>query len=280
MMPSLSPLPTASLVVDGIPCYTPERSGVGQDYPLDAFARLFAIEDRSFWFRGRNRILRLLLKRYQKASGCRFLEVGCGTGFVLQMVAEAFPTWETCGTDLHLEALRFARLRNARIRLFQADIVKFPLHDWCNVLGLFDVIEHIEDDVRFLQAACALLCPGGLLVVSVPQHPWLWSDYDSKGGHKRRYTRKELRRKMESLELKILHTTSFVTFLLPVLASARSLRCGPKGTRGSTSFHDLRPGSLLNAVGEMAMLLDETLIRLGLSLPWGGSLVVIARKQG
>ncbi len=267
-------------MVDAIPCYAPEHSDVEQDYPLDAFARLFAIEDRSFWFRGRNRILQWLLQRYQGPPACRFLEVGCGTGFVLQMVAEAFPAWETCGTDLHLEALRFARQRNARISLFQADIVTLPLHDWCDVVGLFDVIEHIEDDVRFLQAACALLRPGGLLVVSVPQHPWLWSDYDSKGGHKRRYIRRELRRKLESLGLKILHITSFVTFLLPALAVARGLRRRPKGASGSTGFQDLSPGTLLNAVGEMALRLDETLIRLGLSLPWGGSLVAVARKQG
>ncbi len=268
------------MVVDDIPCYSLEHSGVGQDYPLDAFGRLFAIEDRSFWFRGRNRILRLLLQRFQKAPCCRFLEVGCGTGFVLQMVAKAFPAWETCGTDLHLEALRFARMRNARISLFQADIVNFPLNEWCDVLGLFDVIEHIDDDVRFLQAACALLRPGGLLIVSVPQHPWLWSDYDSKGGHKRRYTRGELRGKLESLGLKILYNTSFVTFLLPVLAAARSLWHGPTSARGSTGFQNLFPGTLLNATCEMGLGLDEILIRLGLPLPWGGSLLAVARKQG
>jgi len=275
---NLPHLPAPVSMVDGIPCYSPDRSGNEADYPLEAHSRLFAIEDRSFWFRGRNRILRWMLASCREGEACKFLEIGCGTGFVLKMVADAFPLWEVYGSDLHLAALSFARRRNVRATLFQADITQFPGGAWCDVVGLFDVIEHLADDVMFLKAAREMLRPGGRMIISVPQHPWLWSAHDCRAGHKRRYTRAELQAKLAEAGLSAVRTTSYVTALLPVLAIQRWIGRMWRNTGPGDSSRALAPGAVLNAVFGTALRIDEAAIRAGFSLPWGGSLLAVAQR--
>ena len=240
------------------------------------FARLYALEAGSFWFRGRSDLIEWALARYF-SSARDMLEVGCGTGYVLDRLRRAFPDLTLSGSELFDEGLAYARERlGDAVSLRQADATDLGLRDAFDVIGAFDVIEHIEDDRRVLANLHAALRPGGGLLLTVPQHAWLWSGTDVAAHHERRYSRKDLGMKLEAAGFEILRVTSFVTLLLPAMLLAR--RRKRDGMAEVEAELDLPP--FANALGYATLRLERWLIRLGVDLPAGGSLLVVARRRG
>ena len=125
------------------------------------------------------------------------------------------------------------------------------------------------------------LRPEGLFIVTVPQHPWMWSRLDDIVHHKRRYTRAELTRGLLAAGYDVLYTTSFVTILFPFMMASRfaaRLRAGKGDTRQDFADQVTLAGPL-NRVFDWAMRVDESVLRLGVSLPFGGSLLAVARRR-
>ncbi|MGC4037789.1 MAG: methyltransferase domain-containing protein [Chitinophagaceae bacterium] len=239
------------------------------------FSRLFALEARSFWFRGRSDLIEWALARYFPHAR-DVLEIGCGTGYVLDRLHRAFPPLNLVGTELFAEGLVYARERlGDAATLKQADATNLEFRAAFDVIGAFDVIEHIEDDRRVLDNIRNALRDGGGLLVTVPQHPWLWSDTDVAAHHVRRYTRAELREKLDAAGFEVLRITSFVSLLLPAMLLAR--RRHREGMDEVEAELDLP--APLNAIGYATLRIESWLIRLGMSLPAGGSLLAVARKR-
>jgi SAM-dependent methyltransferase len=239
-----------------------------------AFKTLAGLEERHFWFRARNRLICSELQR-DFPDAHSMLEVGCGTGFVLQGLAACMPDLELTGTDLYPDGLEFAR-RRVDADLRQMDAREIPHEQEFDVIGAFDVIEHIAEDELALREMRKALRPGGGLLLTVPQHPWLWSEFDELSHHQRRYTRAELVGKVREAGFVVHRVTSFVTLLLPAIALER-LR--PRRWRGRSLEEQLRVPALLNRVFEGVMSLELALIRRGVSLPAGGSLLVSAVRD-
>jgi SAM-dependent methyltransferase len=240
------------------------------------FARLFALEAQSFWFRGRGDLIEWVLARY--FPGARdFLEVGCGTGYVLERLHHAFPGLSLSGSELFDDGLAYARERlGDAATLRQADATDLGLRDAFDVIGAFDVVEHIEDDRRVLANLCAALRPRGGLLLTVPQHAWLWSGTDVAAHHVRRYAKADLVAKLRQAGFDVLRATSFVSLLLPAMWLAR--RRARDGMDEVEAELALPP--LANAIGAATLRIERALIRLGVDLPVGGSLLVVARRRG
>src|SRR6185312_10280730 len=138
-------------LIEGFKCYAPESASINTDFPEQAFDQLFELEARSFWFRGRQRIIEQMLSRFLHHKKSLFLEVGCGTGFVLRGLQKYKNLW-LMGAELHLEGLKRAKARVPSIELIQLDATKIPFRDAFDAIGAFDVVEHIEaDDLVFRQ---------------------------------------------------------------------------------------------------------------------------------
>ena len=90
-----------------------------------------------------------------------------------------------------------------------------------DVVGTFDVLEHLVEDERALAQMFNAARPGGGLLVTVPQHRFLWSESDRFAMHQRRYSRTELRKKVESAGFQIERITSFNSLLLPLMILSR-----------------------------------------------------------
>jgi SAM-dependent methyltransferase len=240
------------------------------------FARLFALEERSFWFRGRSDLIEWALSRYFPAAR-DVLEVGCGTGYVLDRMHRAFPHLALSGTELFEDGLVYARERlGTAAALSQADATALGIRDAFDVIGAFDVIEHIEDDRRVLENLAAALRPRGGLLITVPQHDWLWSSTDVAAHHVRRYAKADLVAKIEAAGFEVLRATSFVSLLLPAMLLARRRGDGD-GMAEVEAELDLPP--LANAIGAATLGLERALIRCGIDLPAGGSLLVASRRR-
>jgi SAM-dependent methyltransferase len=240
-----------------------------------SFADLAAAESDNFWFQARNRLIIWALERHFP-DAADLLEVGCGTGFVLRGFRDAFPDLRLVGGDYYAAGLPFARERLPGVELTQLDARELPFKDEFDVVGAFDVIEHISDDERVLSQIARALRPGGGLLLTVPQHPWLWSHADDRGMHKRRYRQAELVDKARSAGFEVVRVTSFVSLLLPAMAASRVL----DRRRDATDWDpmgEFKISPALNRTFGAVLDLERALIRAGVSLPVGGSLLLVAR---
>jgi SAM-dependent methyltransferase len=267
-----------TVIIDGFRCYAPVLAQSSEDYPADAYDRLCRLEEQHFWFRARNRIILGMFRQYVAQLGDpHVLEVGCGTGYVLQGLAKE-NRYRLMGAEAHIAGLRHARNRLPDVEFVQLDARQLPYESVFDAVGAFDVIEHITEDHGVLASIFRALKPGGVIIVTVPQHQWLWSTIDEHAGHKRRYSRRDLLMKLATAGFELLRVTSFVTALLPVLFASRFGKRRAAAV-APADWSELEISPAANAVGSVGMRIDETLIRAGISLPAGGSLLAVARKK-
>lgn len=259
--------------VDGIPAFAPELAGGGWDPEL--FAPLAAAEPGHFWFEARNRLIVWALRAHFPAAR-RFLEVGCGTGFVLAGVRRAFPEWELAGSELFPAGLEFAGGRVPDAALYQVDARRLPFREEFDVAGAFDVLEHVPEDEAVLAALYGAVRPGGGILLTVPQHPALWSAVDDLARHQRRYTRAELVGKVRRAGFRVERVTSFVSVLLPLMAASRLLERAGTGRHDPAAEFRLPPR--VNRLFTRALDAERALIERGLSFPAGGSLLLAASR--
>jgi SAM-dependent methyltransferase len=262
---------------DGIPMFAPALAGemVGMD-PA-GFSKLAAVEDGNFWFEPRNRLLVSLLMRFF-AEASDYLEIGCGSGFVLRGMEHAKPWRAVAASELHPQGLAFARQRlGTRAQFAQMDARQIPAEGAFDVIGAFDVLEHIEEDVMVLQAMRRALRASGGLILAVPQHPWLWSAADDIALHVRRYRRGELESKVSDAGFNILFSGSYTAALLPLMAASRLLNRGG-GDREKSRGVELEMPGALNWLMRAALQAEVSLSLAGVRFAVGGSRVVVASK--
>lgn len=260
--------------VDGFEVYAPDLQEQSEGYDPAFYAQLAPLEDRNFWFQARNRLIVDALKRGNRRLDT-FLEIGCGTGQVLRAIGTAFPAARLSGSELFVDGLRYARQRVPDARLMQMDATRIPFSSEFDAIGAFDVVEHIRDDRRVLAEIHGALKPGGVAVLTVPQHPWLWSHQDELAHHQRRYRRHELESKLQDAGFKIAYTTSFVALLLPLLATSRLI-----GRRhDEDALREMRIGDTANSLLAGVLRLEFQLLRTGLRFPVGGSRLIVAVKE-
>jgi len=242
----------------------------------DAFDRLAALEQASFWFRSRNRLIAWAVHEYFP-NARSLLEVGCGTGFVLAGLERAYPALRLAGAELYAGGLCHASERAPSADLFQFDARNIPFDAEFDVVGAFDVLEHIDRDEDVLAEMHGAVAPGGGIVVTVPQHRWLWSSSEDYAEHKRRYSRAELTSKVARAGFNVRRVTSFVSLLLPLMAASRFAE-----RLSSRSYNPGREHQVARrADAPLERISDSEYWALtrGVNFPVGGSLLLIAARR-
>ena len=183
----------------------------------DVIAR---VERRHWWFRARREILAAVLAR-RLAPGAAVLDVGCGTGFVLERLTESFDAW-----GVEPDASVRARAQPgvmARILPGSAEDFTALGDRRFQAVLLLDVLEHLDDDAAAVRAAAGMLAPGGVVLLTVPAFPALWSSHDDRNDHRRRYTRKSLRSTLGAAGVSPSLLTHFNARLFPAAMAHRLL---------------------------------------------------------
>jgi 2-polyprenyl-3-methyl-5-hydroxy-6-metoxy-1,4-benzoquinol methylase len=260
---------------DGLAYFAPELCrGDGTDAAyLDR--ELLQAEESHFWFRSRSRLIVWALGRYFPEAST-LLDVGCGRGVVLDAISRAFPDMRVSGSELLERSLQHARRRLHDASLYQMDARQLPFDRDFAVVTSCDVLEHLDNDEAVVDGMFRAVAPGGGLIVTVPQHPWLWSAVDDFSHHRRRYSRSGLTRIVTRAGFAVERVTSFVSLLLPVVAISRLTRRIGNGTFDPAA--ELRIGGRWNRVLAGALDIERMVIRCGASLPIGSSLLLVARR--
>jgi SAM-dependent methyltransferase len=151
--------------INGFPLLAPALAEGGAGFPPEAFEQLAALEAKNFWFRTRNKLIVWALRRNFPAMQ-RYLEIGCGTGYVLAGVAQAFPDARLVGSEIFSAGLPYAASRVKAAELLQMDARHIPYVNEFDIIGAFDVLEHIEEDEEVLASMFHALRPGGGIAIS------------------------------------------------------------------------------------------------------------------
>lgn len=245
-------------------------------FPPESFNWLAAVEHGHFWFEERNELILWAIRRFS-GSPKSFFDVGCGTGFVLARIARAFPAAKVCGLDCYSEAISIAQKRCPQACLMRDDALNFDVGDSFDAVGCFDVLEHIPDDKALLTRLRQVLSPGGRLFISVPQHPWLWSNEDTLACHQRRYTSSGLLHLAEECGLKCIWRTSFVCSLAPLML-LRRFKPNPRSSGAGIATLEFSLPKSVNWILGRLLAAERSAISRGVSLPFGGSLLMVLEK--
>jgi SAM-dependent methyltransferase len=237
------------------------------------YDRMAELDGRHWWYRARRDILAdLIARKIRLPEGARILEVGCGTGHNLEMLQRF---GHADGIEIDPAARGMAEQRLGR------PIGTAPLPELTGVddgaydlVALLDVLEHVEEDEAALASIARKLKPGGRILITVPAHPWMWSAHDEVNHHKRRYTRKTLRRAIEAAGLRVEMLSWFNSLLFPLAAAARLAG----RVTGKEDSDDKLPPKPVNSLFETIFGWER--YALGrLPLPPGVSLVAIVSRR-
>jgi len=267
-------------IIDNIPALV-DHTSIAQNFDAAAFEFLFKMEQKHFWHVGRREIILDVLRRnVPNLMKSRMLEVGCGNGSVLAFLKNNGIEIE--GGDIFTEGLTFCRQRVDSVPLYQLDVLALPFHEEFDIVGLFDVLEHIDDDSRALTEINRALKTSGDLMLTVPAHKFLWSRHDEASHHKRRYNRTELITKLERCGFVVNKATYYMFFLFPILSMMRLLSkifSNKKYEKGDIQASlELKTIPVINSVFLASLRLEKYLIR-HLNLPFGASLLILAEKK-
>jgi len=253
-------------------------------YDPSFFQQLAQVEDRHFWFRARNRLISSLARRFtsQLKPGYLVLEVGCGTGNVLRALRQACPDGSVVGLELWFDGLRFAQQRSAG-PLVQGDVRNCPFGKPFDLIGMFDVLEHIPQELDTLTALREALAPEGRLILTVPAHQYLWSYFDEAADHCRRYSAQNIRARLTEAGFEVEFLSQFMTCIFPIVWLVRKIsghrqQSGSEDARALAS-KEFRVLPLINGLLTRLLNLEAFWLSRGHHLPIGTSLIVVARRS-
>ena len=242
------------------------------------YQKHFELEESFWWFRGRRDVL---LNVFRSRAAPRlpliWLDAGCGTGLNMTVFAEFGPVF---GCDFSTEALAYCRRRGLR-NVLRADVQSLPYKDESfDAVSLLDVLYHknIRNDVAALKDVCRTLKPGGWLLISDSAFSALRGPHDRAFHGRERYRKKTLSPRLEAAGFEILRLGYFNHFLFPLLVSVRWWE-RIRGEKRAAVKSDLKAVSPFLNSALYGLLKLEAVLAKKIDLPWGSSIVCLARKK-
>jgi SAM-dependent methyltransferase len=219
------------------------------------YDRMAAHDSTHWWYRARRDILADYLTRYGALpKDAKILEIGCGTGHNLPMLAE-FGEIDAIEIDPAAREIASERLGKPVGAAPLPELPGVPRKHY-DLIAVLDVVEHIQDDVAALKAMADCLAPGGKILIAVPAHAWLWSAHDVVNHHHRRYSKATLKAAIETAGLKAEKLGYFNSLLFPLAAAARIAG----RMTGRDDSDDSPPPKLVNALFEKIFRLERHMV--------------------
>lgn len=246
------------------------------------YGRLDALDESLWWLAGLRELIVALLDRHVQAQDFTVLDAGCGTGGMLKRIGERFPRAGLHGLDYAEEACAFAR-RKSRAEIRFGSVERLPWADasFDAVLSLDVLSGDALDPAQAVREFRRVLRPGGVLLLNLPAYQWLHSYHDRATHQSRRFTAGRVRDLCQPAGLEVLQLGYWNTLLFPLMVLRRKvwpLLAGetPDNVAAPSDVQELpRP---VNALLGLPVALERALIQRGVSLPFGGSVIAVARR--
>lgn len=237
------------------------------------YQQMAELDDRHWWYRARRRIIADLIRREAHLPpDAEILEIGCGTGHNLAMLSD-FGHVEGLELDDEARAISEKRLGRRVMSSPLPELGEVPDRHY-DLIGAFDVIEHIDDDRAALASIATKLKPGACFIMTVPAHQWMWSAHDTVNHHKRRYSRSGLKALIEASPMKLRKLGYFNSLLFPLAVAERAA----SKLRGKEDADVKLPPAPLNTALEKVFAAERYLAG-RLPLPPGLSLFAVASAR-
>jgi SAM-dependent methyltransferase len=232
-----------------------------------------ALEDDHWFFRSlRAHMTRELRETLRSGRPVHILDAGCGTGGLLKKLILARPEWSYTGVDISPLACQYSRERTGA-EIIEASVEQLPIEDGCiDAVLSADVLCQVENPQKAASEFFRVLRPGGVAIINLPAHKWLWSYHDEHCGNRCRYKRAEIRSLLAGAGFRGIQVRAWNTVAFPGIVIRRKL-LSP------------RPGSDVEAPSRPVQYIMRALcamelawLDLGLGLPFGSSWLTVARK--
>lgn len=249
-------------------------AGSSQDYDPAMYGILSQIEKDVFWFRGRNEVILQLFAKYVNGNE-RVIDIGTGTGAVARALFDN--GYKVAVSDIHAQSLVHAMSLGIK-ELYRFDLLDAPFKEHFDVVGIFDVVEHLEDDASAVKKIHQLLVPGGKVIATVPAYPFLWNNQDVAGRHKRRYTFAGFAELFQSNGFEVVAVKGFNIFILPLLL----LRALTNGVSCGDLENEIKKLAKIRGVTNSILLWltrVENLLFRRIAPRFGGSIALVAVKK-
>ncbi len=247
-----------------------------QEMEQHTYAIMNRVEDSHWWFVGRRAILesflqQIVLQIRNPKSEIRILDVGCGTGANLEMLAQF---GESEGVDISDDALEFCQRKGLKVHKGLAETLPFADESF-EIVTALDVVEHLDNDVAGLKEMHRVLKKGGKTLIFVPAFMWLWGVQDDISNHRIRYTKKQIVERLEKAGFEIERATyANWTFFAPILAGRTIMKI--TGIKPE-SENNVNISALNGIFGKLFSAERFWLSRA--NFPFGVSIVIVAKKS-
>ena len=242
----------------------------------DVFEKNYELENRYWWYLSRRYVFDKVLANFFLGSPeKKILDVGCGSGGAIPMLEKY---GRVLGLDIAPQALEFCRSKGFQnVAMVKGPYDTGQLDQSADLVTLFDVLEHFEDDERAIREAHRVLKVSGYILVSVPAFMFLWSDLDDANHHFRRYTKRELEQKLKDSGFEIMKS-SYIFFFLFLPVFFYKLFGMSKSKRQNPKFRYQEFPLLINRVLILPSKVEAFLLNF-LNFPFGSTLMILARKK-
>ncbi len=262
-------------VIDEIVIFHPNLDRHSFDYNSSSLDVLFKTENSHFWFLQRKKVIKYIVNRFVSKTD-KIIEIGAGTGNVTRILKN--DGYDISVGEIYVTGLKYAQTYGIT-NCYQFDLLQTPFVDEFDTICMFDVLEHLEDEKLTLNNVSKSLKKNGKVILTVPAYNFLWNRDDAIAFHKRRYTKKYLKKVLIANGFEVIKVKYFFASLIPLLLLRRFLNRDDGSSIRDEEFNvDLKQSFLINSVLNIILSIEYFIFMI-LPLPFGGSIIAVARKN-
>ena len=241
----------------------------------DLYQELYHVEDGHWWHQHKRALVQQLVRKFTRKG--RVLDVGAGTGKILSELESQ--GWQVIGVDGEKQAQIWSHKRGVKVKLVDLEKARLPFSgDTFDLVLALDVLEHLKNDKKLIKEAKRVLKPGGILVVTVPAYPKLFSYWDEMLGHQRRYTVKTVKRVTISKGFSLCYLSYFSSLVLfPALVVRLIKQTLPIKEKPISDFQTLPLQPIVEPFLRLYTFFERFLLR-WMRLPFGLSIIAVVQK--
>ncbi len=242
---------------------------------IQEYERMFRLENYYWWFQGRKSIVINLVRKFlPKNVNPNILDAGCGTGMIFSHL-ESYGT--VVGIDLSKEALKFCHERRLR-PLIHGNLTKLPFkNESFDLIVALDILEHIEKHENAASEFYRCLKKDGVIIFTVPAHPFIWSEHDIALHHFRRYTMCNFKDLLKTQNWKTLKISYAISFTFPAVVLYRVFSKIFKKEKQAPKTDLIILPKFFNSILTNLIRIEAFLIKY-IKLPFGISIVAALKK--